>query len=192
VAVVRLEGKHIIISAGNVKAEVEFKLLKGKETDFLMAKDVSQTLALYKSLKEVWVRVEITPKGVKIDSEVLWALVTTVVERGTPSKLPVEVTPSVELLKVYSVGGTKMYIFRAEGAHYCFAVKTGQEWRVAGGKRAKWLVLIHGEAAYAVAEAINAIYREMGIDRRIEVKYGKNSVPYIYLTNEDLRQLGVK
>jgi len=42
------------------------------------------------------------------------------------------VTPSVELLKVYSAGGVKMHIFRAEGAYYYFAVKAGREWKAAG------------------------------------------------------------
>jgi len=85
-----------------------------------------------------------------------------------------------------------MYVFRVEGVHYYFAVKTEQGWSVAGGKLSGRQAIIHGEAARSVADAINAIYREMGVDRRIEVKYGKNGVPYIYLTNEDLRQLGIK
>jgi len=99
-AEVRLEGRRIVISAGGVETAVEFKLLKGKEAEFLTAQDVGQTLALYKSLKEVGMRAEITPKGVVINREVLWALVAVAVERGTPGKLPAEVMPGVELLKV--------------------------------------------------------------------------------------------
>jgi len=38
-----------------------------------------------------------------------------------------------------------------------FAVKTEKEWRVAGGKYVGKMVRIYGEAARAVAEAINAI-----------------------------------
>jgi len=47
-AEVRLEGRRVVVKAGDMKAEVEFKLLKGKEVDFLLANDVGQTLALYK------------------------------------------------------------------------------------------------------------------------------------------------
>jgi len=85
---------------------------------------VAQTLALYKSLKGVGVRVEITPEGVKVDAEALWALVATAVERGASGKLPAVVMSGVELLNVHSAGGVEMYIFRAEGAHYYFTVKT--------------------------------------------------------------------
>jgi len=191
-AEVRLEGRRIVISTGNTKAEVEFKLLKRREAEYLMAKDVEQTLALYKSLKEVGVRVEITPEGVKVDSEALWGLVATAVERGTPSVLPAVVMPGVELLKVYSTGGMRMYIFRAEGAHYYFAVKAGQEWRAAGGKHSDKHVQIYGEVVPIIAEAINAIYREMGVDRRIEVKQMRDGTPYIKLTSVDLRLLGAK
>ena len=52
---------------------------------------------------------------------------------------------------------------------------------------------IAGEVAPIIAEAINAIYREMGIERRIEVRHGKrNDAPYIQLTNIDLELLGLK
>ena len=78
--------------------------------------------------------VEITPKGVRVDGEAMWSLVAAAVERSAPSKLPTEVVPGVELLHVYSAGGMKMYIFRAEGAHYYFAVKTEEGWKTAGGK----------------------------------------------------------
>jgi len=192
-AEVRLEGKRIVVKAGDMETEVEFKLLKRGEVEFLTAKDVEQTLALYKALKEVGVRVEITPEGVKINSEAMWALVAAAVERSTPSGLPAEVMPGVELLKVHSAGGMRMYIFRAEGAHYYFAVKAGQEWRAAGGKKSGRQIQIAGEAARAVADAIDAIYREMGVDRRVEVRYDKRKdAPYIYLTNVDLELLGVK
>jgi len=33
-------------------------------------------------------------------------------------KMPAEVMPGVELLKVHSTSGVKMYILRAEGVHY--------------------------------------------------------------------------
>jgi len=157
-----------------------------------MAKDVAQTLASYKSLKEVGVPVEITPEGVKVDGETMWALVAVAVERGTPGKLPAEVMPGVELLKVHSAGGVRMYAFRVseEGVHFYFAVKAGQEWRAAGGKHVGKHVQIAGYAAHTVAEAIDAVYREMGVERRVEVKLHKGA-PYIYLTNEDLRLLGL-
>jgi len=147
---------------------------------------VAQALTLYKSLRVLGVPVEITPKGVKVDGEALWSLVTAAVERSALSGVPAEVMPGVELLKVYTAGGVKMYIFRAEGVHYYFAVKAGQEWRAAGGKKSGRHVLIFGEAAPTIAEAINAIYRERGVERRVEVKHGKDGAPYIYLTNVDL------
>jgi len=168
--------------------------LKREEAAFLPVQDVGQILALYKLLKEVGVLVEITPEGVKINGEALWALVAAVAERGVPSGLPAEVMPSVELLKVYSAGGMRMYAFRVseEGTHYYFAVKAGQEWRAAGGMRTKLQVQIAGKATRAVAEAINALYSEMGVDRRVEVKYDKRyNAPYIRLINEDLRLLGL-
>jgi len=87
--------------------------MKGKEAVFLLAQDVEQTLALYKSLKEVGGRVEITPRGVKVDSEAMWALVAVAVERGASDKLPAEVMPGVELLKVYNVGETPLACFLA-------------------------------------------------------------------------------
>jgi len=80
------------------------------------------------------------------------------VERGAPSGLPAEVMPGVELLKAYSAGGMHIYIFRTseEGGHYYFAVKAGESWRAAGGKYDSRQVRILGEAARAVADAINA------------------------------------
>jgi len=192
-AEVRLEGRRVVVKAGDVETEIEFKLLKGKEAEFLMTKDMEQTLALYKSLKEMGVRVEVTPKGVKINSETLWSLIAAAIERSAPSGLPAKVMPGIELLKVYDVSGMKMYIFRAENAHYYFVVKMGDGWRAAGGKYDGRQVQIYGEATEAVAEAINALYREIGVERRVEVKYDKrNNKPYLKLTNEDLRQLNLK
>jgi len=86
----------------------------------------------------------------------------------------------------------EMYAFRAGGLHYYFAVKTEQGWRAAGGKYDGKYVTIHGDAARAIADAINALYREMGVERRVEVRYDKNRVPYIKLTNVDLELLGLK
>jgi len=80
----------------------------------------------------------------------------------------------------------KLYIFRAEGGHYYFAVKTGQGWRAAGGKDVGKHVQIAGKAAPIIADAINALYREMGVERKVEVKRLKNGKPYIRLTNVDL------
>jgi len=190
-AEVRLEDRRIVVKAGDIESEVEFKLLKRKEAAFLPVKDVARTLTLYKSLKEAGVPVEITPRGVKVNSKALWALVAAAVERSSPSKPPAEVMRDVELLKVYNVGGMKLYIFRAEGAHYYFAAKTEKEWRVAGGKYSGKEVKVTGEAARIVAEAINAIYSNMGVDRVVEVKYDKDNMPYIRLTNVDLELLGL-
>ena len=179
-------------TAETVKTQsaVEFKLLKGIEAEFLLAEEAERTLALYKSLKEMGVRVEITPEGVKVDGETMWVLVAMDVERSVPGELPAEVMPSTELLKAYSASGLKLYIFRTEGVHYYFAVRTGQEWRAAGGKYFGRHVHIVGEAARVVADAINAIYSEMGVERRVEVKQLKNKkVPYINLTDKDLRLL---
>jgi len=195
-AEVRLEGRRIVISAGDVKAEVDFKLLKRHKAEFLLAQDVERTLALYKSLREVGVPVEITPRGVKVGREALWALVAAAVERSTPSVLPVEVMPGVELLNVHSAGGLKMYIFRVseEGVHYYFTVKTKEGWRVAGGKYSisNKVIQITGEATRVVAEAINAVYSEMGVERKVEVKQMKDSTPYVNLTNVDLKLLSPK
>jgi len=191
-AEVRLKGRHIAVRTGSVKAKLVFKPLKFGKAEYFITTDVEQTLALYKSLKEVGVPVEITPKGVKVDGEAMWALVATAVERSTPNKLPAEVMPGVELLNMYSAGGMKLYVFRADGAHYYFAVKTGQGWRATGGKHAKWQVMIAGEAARTVADAINAIYREIGVERKVEARYYKDGVPYIKLTNVDLELLDIK
>jgi len=187
---VRLEGRRTVVKAGDVENDVEFKLLKrGKVEHLIVAQDMGQTLALYKSLKAIGVPVEITPRGVKVDSEALWALVATAVERSTPSGLSTEVMPSIELLKIYNAGGVKLYIFRAEGLHYYFAVKTEQGWRAAGGKYSERQVQINGQAAPIIADAINAVYREMGVERKVEVKRMKNGEPYIKLTNVDLELL---
>jgi len=193
-AEVRLKGRRIVVEVGGVKAEVEFKLLKGSEADFLLAQDVAQTLVLYKSLREVGVPVEITPKGVKVYVETMWALVATAVERDMPSALPAEVMPGVELMKAHSAGGVKMYAFRVseEGTHYYFAVKTEKGWKATGGKKSGKVVQIIGEATRVVADAINAIYSKMGVNRRVEVKLHKNGTPYIRLTNVDLELLGLK
>jgi len=190
-AEVRLEGKRIVIKADDAKAEVEFKPLKRKEAEFLLVKDVGQTLVVYKSLKALGVPVEITPKGVKVDGGAMWALVATAVERSTPNKLPAEVMSGVELLNVHCAGGLKLYIFRAEGVHYYFAVKTEKEWRTTGGKYVGKMVRIYGEPARAIAEAINAIYSNMGVDRRVEVRQMKDGTPYIRLTKVDLELLGL-
>jgi len=189
---VQLEGRHIVVETGSVKVEAEFKLLKGNEAAFLPVQNVGQALALYKSLKALGVPVEITPRSVKVDGEIMWALVAAAVERGVLSGVLAEVMPGVELLKVHSVGGMKMYIFRAEGVHYYFAVRTKEGWRAAGAKYDGVQVRIKGQVAEVVAKAINALYREMGIDRGVEVKRGKRrDVPYIQLTNVDLRLLGL-
>jgi len=91
------------------------------------------------------------------------------VERSMPSVLPAEVMPGVELLKVRNAGGLRIYTFQVseEGAHYYFAVKTEEGWRAAGGKQSGRQVMSVGEAIRAVAEAINTIYREMGVERRV-------------------------
>jgi len=193
-AEVRLEGRRIAVKAGGAEAAVEFKLLKRNETVFLLTQDVAQTLALYRSLKALGAPVEITPKGVGINSEVLWTLVASAVERSALGGLPAEIMPGVKLLRVYNAGGMHIYIFRVseEGAHYYFVVKTRQGWRAADGKQSGRQVQINGEAAHAVADAINAVYREMGVDRKIEVRYGKDGVSRIKLTNVDLELLGVK
>jgi len=190
---VRLEGRRIVVRAGGVETALEFKLLKLHKAEHLTATDVVQTLALYKSLKEVGVPVEITPKGVRVDGEAMWALVAAAVEGGAPSGLPAEVMPGVELLKIYSASGMRIYTFRVseEGIHYYFAVKTEQGWRAAGGKYVERQVQIAGETARTVAEAIFAIYSEMKVERRIEVKQLKDGTPYIRLTNVDLELLGL-
>jgi len=180
-----------VVKAGNVEAEVEFKLLKLHKAERLTADDVAQTLALYKSLKALGVPVKLTLRDMKVDGDAMWALVAVAVKRSMPSELPAEVMPGVELLKAYNTGSMKLYIFRVEGVHYYFVVKTENEWRTAGGKYVDRLVMIYGEVARAIAEAINAIYREKGVDRKIKVKY-KKGAPYIYLTNTDLELLGLK
>jgi len=193
-AEVRLEGRRIVISAGGVETALEFKLLKGSEADFLTAKDVAQTLALYKSPREMGVPVEITPMGVKVDGEAMWVLVAVAVERNAPSVLPAEVMPGVELLKIYNAGGVHMYIFRVseEGVHYYFVVKTGEGWRAAGGKYRGDVVRLMGKAARSIAEVINAVYSEISVNRRVEVKQMEDGTPYIALTNVDLRLLGLR
>jgi len=44
---------------------------------------------------------------------------------------------------------------------------------------------------HTIAEAINALYREMGVERKVEVRYDRDGTPYIRFTNVDLRLLGV-
>jgi len=46
--------------------------------------------------------------------------------------------------------------------------------------------MIAGDAARAVAEASDAIYRERGVERRVEVKQMKDGTPYIRLTDIEL------
>jgi len=197
-AEVLLEGRRIVISAGDVKAEVEFKLLKRSEAVSFPVQDVERTLALYKMLKQMGVRVEITPGGVKVDREAMWALaaatVEKAVEKGELGRLPTEVMPGVELLKVYNAGGVRMYVFRVseEDVHYYFTVKTEEGYRAAGGKYVGKQVQIAGEAAPILAEAINAIYREMGVERRVEVRYDKKGTPYARLANVDLELLNLR
>jgi len=194
-AEVQMENHRVVVKAGAIEAAVEFRLLKGNEAEFLLAKDVEQTLALYKSLRALGVPVEITPKGVKVDGEAMWALIAAAVEKavekGVLGGLSAEVAPSIELTNVYSAGGMCMYVFRAEGAHYYFAVKTGEGWRAAGGKYVGRQVQIAGEAAHIVADAINAVYSEKSVERRIEVRQKKTGVPYIQITNVDLELLGL-
>jgi len=203
-AEVTLESRRIVVKASGIEVAMEYRLLKSSEAEYLLAQDVAQTLVLYKSLKALGVPVEITPRGVKVDAEAMWAMVATVVERAVESgglKLvqesdgrikSVEIVPNVELLNIYNAGDLKMYAFRVEGVHYYFAVKTGQGWRTAGGKHARWQVQIRGEAAETVAKAINAIYCERGAERRVEMKRDKNGAPYIQLTNVDLELLGIR
>jgi len=109
---VLIEGRRVAVKTGGVETTVVFRLLKRSEAVFLMAQDVDQTLVLYKSLRALGVPMEVTPKGVKVDGEAMWALMATAVEkaveRGALRGLPMEVMPGVELLNVYNVGGMKM------------------------------------------------------------------------------------
>jgi len=57
-----------MVQAAGVEAEVEFKLSRGKVDHLLMAQDVGQALAFYKSLKALGMPVEPTPNCVKVDS----------------------------------------------------------------------------------------------------------------------------
>jgi len=50
--------------------------------------------------------------------------------------------------------------------------------------------MIIGKAAEVVARAINAIYSERGVERKVKVRYNKGK-PYIKLTNVDLELLGL-
>jgi len=140
--------------------------------------------------------VEITPKGIKADGEAMWALVATAVkkmiEKDELGGLPAEIMRGIELLNIHSAGDMKMYIFCAEGVYYYFAVKTEEGWRAAGGEYSGKQVQIYGQVARTVADAINAIYHEMGVERRVEVEYDKDGTPYIYFTNEDLKLLGLR
>jgi len=60
-----------------------------------------------------------------------------------------------------------------------------------GRKAERQMGVYRREAVHTVAEAINAVYNEMSIERRVKVKQKKDSTPHIDLTNEDLRLLGL-
>jgi len=65
-------------------------------------------------------------------------------------------------------------------------------WRAAGGKYGNKQVKIVSKATRVIADAINALYSEMSVERRVKVKYDKRyDAPYIQLSNEDLRLLGL-
>lgn len=64
-AYVRLEGGRIVVKAGTVKAEVVFKFLRLHKADYLVAADITQSLALYKPLRALGVRAEIRPGASK-------------------------------------------------------------------------------------------------------------------------------
>jgi len=54
-------------------------------------------------------------------------------------------------------------------------------------------VKIVGKVAPTIAETINALYREMGVSRRVEVKHDKRyNALHIQLTNTDLELLSLK
>jgi len=205
-AEVQLEDGRIIMRTDGVEAAIEFKLLKDGETLYLFVNDIEHILALYKSLRALGVPVEITPKGIRMDREAMWALIAATVERSTPSglsvevapgvelfKLPAEVLPGVKLLNMYNANDMKLYVFHAEDVHYYFAVKTKEGWKIAGGKKTVGQIIIYGQAAETVAKAVSAIYSHMGVKGRVEVKYRKkDGEPYILLTSEDLKLLGIR
>jgi len=64
-----------------------------------------------------------------------------------------------------------------------FAVRTKEGWRAAGEKYGDGWVMIVGNAAEVVAKAINAIYSERSVERKVRYNKGK---PYIKLTNIDV------
>jgi len=67
----------------------------------------------------------------------MWALVATAVKKLIKKGgLPAEIMRGIELLNIHSAGDMKMYIFRADGVYYYFAVKTEERWRAAGGESA--------------------------------------------------------
>jgi len=199
---VKLREGRIVVRAGKAEGVVDIWYSTGIP-GLLLAEDMEQTLVLYKSLKAAGLPVEITSVGVRVGDKATWALaamaVEKAIEKGELAGPPAELAPRVELLKVYNAGGIfdvgiKMYAFRVseEDIHYYyFAVKTGRIWRAAGGRLRRGVVKVDGGAARTIADVINAVYREMGVERKVEVRQRKNGTPNIILTNEDLELLGL-
>jgi len=182
---VALEGERLRIVADSVVASAKFEPVRYYNVVYINP-GLSESLRLYKALQALGIPVEITPDGVRLNGDALWTLLTIAVDGVSP---PAEVVPGVTLANKHNVDGRTLYTFLYEsekGLGIRFVVRGGGEWKTAGGLLQRDFVVVYDKRGI-VADAINAVYRNMGVSWRIVTKDGTFA-----LVPKDLKLLGIR
>jgi len=145
--------------------------------------DRSQASKALEALLELGLMATITQDGIKLHRSSLWALLAMATKDVDP---PAEVLPNVYLLYRHVDGERALHTFFVDldDGRLCFAVKAGHRWRGSCGKIRSHEVLF--TRATAVADAINSIYRKMGISREV-----RQNGDRVILSSLDLKLLGI-
>jgi len=123
-------------------------------------------------------------QDLKLHRSSLWPLLAMAVDGASP---PVEVAPNIVFLHKISGREVVLYAFYHDlcgGGRLCFAFKSGGRWRgICSRVRLRGAMFAK---AKALADAINSVYREMGVGREVRM-YGDE----LRLGVSDLKALGV-
>jgi len=182
---VTLDGGRLRIVADGVVTSVKFEPARYYNVAYINP-SLPESLRLYKALQALGIPAEITPDGVRLNGDALWTLLAIAVDGISP---PAEVVPGVTLANRHSVDGRTLYTFLYEnekGVGIRFVVKNGNEWKTAGGLLQRDFVVVYDKRGI-VADAINAVYRNMGVSWRIVTKDGT-----FVLVPRDLKLLGIR
>jgi len=181
---VSLDSGFLRIRTGGVDVKLEFELAKTGIAKYIAA-DLPKALQLYSSIRALGMPVGLTPEGVRLSNRAMWALLALAVEGVEPVT---EILPGVLLAGKYDVDGHKLFafVYTPNDEVIVRFVLSGSGWKSASGRLYKSRVHLRGNIA-EVADAINAIYLKMGVNRRVVV-----SGDVLVLALRDLALLGLK